>query len=104
MLLPPFGFPATGPPFGMYPDAPVALMVTEGFRECSPNPEVELVGVLPLIVVDVFTAGTAGGIATLPFTGEVVSGLPCCEPAATAVGVELPDVERGTDGFLCALA
>ena len=32
MLLPPIGFPATGPPFGMYPDAPAALIVTEGLR------------------------------------------------------------------------
>ena len=32
MSLPPFGFPATGPPFGKYPEAPAALMVTEGLR------------------------------------------------------------------------
>ena len=32
MLLPPIGFPAAGPPFGMYPDVPAALIVTEGLR------------------------------------------------------------------------
>jgi len=32
MLFPPLGFPATGPPFGMYPEAPAALIVTDGFR------------------------------------------------------------------------
>ena len=104
MLLPPFGFPAIGPPFGMYPDAPAALMVTEGFRACSPGPEIELVGVLPLTVGDVFTAGTAGGIAILPFTGEVVSCLLCCEPPATAAGAAPLEVVKGADGFLCALA
>ena len=77
ILLPPFGFPATGPPLGMYPDVPAALMVTEGFRLCSPGPEVELVGVLPLTRVDVFTVGTAGGMAVLPFTDEATSDLPC---------------------------
>jgi len=88
----------------MYPDVPAALMVTEGFRLCSPGPEVELVGVLPLTIVDVFNAGTAGGIVTLPFTGEVTSGLPCCEPLTPAEAVELPDAEGGADVFLVALA
>lgn len=105
MLLPPLGFPATGPPFGMYPDAPVALMTTDGFRVCSPTPEVELVGVLPLTVVGVPTVGTAGEIA-LPFIDELTSGLPCCGPlaAAAADGVELPDTEGGGIVFFVALA
>lgn len=103
MLLPPLGFPTTGPPLGMWPDVPAALMVTEGFRLCSPGPEVELVGVLPLTVVGVPTVGTAGETAILPFTGEVTSGLTCCEPLAAADGVELPDAEGG-GSFLVALA
>lgn len=32
MPVPPIGFPPTGPPLGKYPDAPAALIVTEGFR------------------------------------------------------------------------
>ena len=104
ILLLPFGFPATGPPFDKYPDAPAALMVTEGFRLCSPGPEVELVGVLPLTIVDVLTAGTAGGMTIFPLTGEAISGLPCCELLAAADGVELPDAERGAGVFLVALA
>lgn len=104
ILLPPLGFPTTGPPFDKYPDAPAALIVTEGFRLCSPGPEVELVGVLPLIIVDVFTAGTAGGIAVFPLTGEVRSGLPWCELPTAVEGVEPPDAEEGADVFLVALA
>ena len=55
--------------------APAALMVTEGFRMWSPFPEAVVAGVLPLIVFGPPTAGTAGGIATMPFTGELVSFL-----------------------------
>ena len=33
MLLPEVGFPATGPPFGICPTVPLALMVTDGLRE-----------------------------------------------------------------------
>ena len=79
-------------------------MVTEGFLPCSPGPAVELVGVLPLTIVDVFTAGTAGGMVILPFTGEVMSGLPCWEPLATPEDIELPEAEEGPEGFLVALA
>lgn len=37
ILLPPVGFPAIGPPFDKYTEAPAALMVTEGLRLCSPR-------------------------------------------------------------------
>ena len=107
MSLPPVDLPATGPPFGMYPEAPAALIVTDGLRLWSPSPEVELVGVLPLTIVGAPTAGTAGGITTLPFTGELVSGLPCCtsvEPPDATCGVELPDAEGGEKVFLVAVA
>lgn len=80
-------------------------MVTDGFRLCSPGPEVALVGVFPLTIVVVFTDGTAGGIATLPFTGEEMSDLPCCEPfAGVEDGIELPEAEEVGSGFLVALA
>ena len=79
-------------------------MVTDGFRLCSPGPEVELVGVTPLTVADTPTVGTAGGTVTLPFTGEAVSGLPCWEPPAAADGVELLDADGRADAFLVALA
>ena len=106
MLLPPIGFPATGPPLGIYPEAPAALIVTEGLRLWSPTPELELVGVFPLSIADVPTVGTAGGIGTLPFTGELVSGLPCCADiwTAGADGAGVLDVDGGGKVFLVALA
>ena len=107
MLLEPIGFPATGPPLGIYPDAPAALIVTEGLRLWSPTPELELVGVFPLTIADAPpTAGTAGGMATLPFTGELASGLPFCAGiwAAGADGAGVPDADDGGKGFLVALA
>lgn len=61
-------------------------------------------GVVPLTIDCVPTAGTAGGITTLPFTGEVTSGLPYWETPVTTDGVETPDVEVGTDVFFVALA
>jgi len=85
----------------MYPDAPAALMVIEDFRLCSPGPEVELVGVLPLTIDGVLTVWTAGGFAVLPLTSEVMSALPYCE---TPDGVEAPVVGRGAEVFLVALA
>lgn len=61
-------------------------MVTEGFRMWSPFPEAEVAGVPPLRVFGPPTAGTAGGIATLPFTGELVSCLVWgADPAASVV-------------------
>lgn len=90
----------------MYPDAPAALIVTEGLRLWSPTPELELVGVLPLTIADAPTVGTAGGIATLPFTGELVSGLPCCADIWTpgADWFDAADVDGGEKVFLVALA
>ena len=60
----------------------------------------------PLIVPDAPTVGTAGGIATLPFTGELVSGFPCCAGiwTAGADGVDVPDADGGEKVFLVALA
>ena len=51
----------------------------------------------PLTVADVPTVGTAGGIATLPFTGELVSGLPWCAGigAAGADGADVLDAIKG---------
>lgn len=78
-------------------------MVTDGFRARSLGPDVELVGVLPFTMVGVPTAGTAGGIATLPFAEAVVSNFPCC--AGAAKGVLDPDVAGGGEKvFFVALA
>lgn len=99
--LPPFDFPATRPPL-MYPEAPAALIVTEGFRLWSPTPEVELVGVLPL--TNAPTAGVAGGIAALPFTGELLSDLPCCEVPTDIDEAVLPEAGGGEKVFFVALA
>lgn len=78
-------------------------MVTEGFRVCSPLPDVELVDVLPFTIFGPPTAGTAGGIATLPFMRALVSFLFCWDDPAAGV-VEADDVSRGEKGFLVALA
>ncbi len=72
-------------------------MVTEGLRWWS------LATVLPLAIAGPPKAGTAGGIAVLPFTGETESDLPCC------VGAELPPATEGVDeggvnDFLVAFA
>ncbi len=104
---PPEGFPNTGPPFGVYPEAPVALIVTDGFRLCSPAPEFELPPVFPLTMVGVPLAGTAGGIGPLPFAEAVDSVLPCCAgpgPPTTAGEFEVPGADVGRNGFLVALA
>lgn len=98
---PPFDFPATRPPL-IYPEAPAALIVTEGFRLWSPTPEVELAGVLPLTSAP--TAGVAGGIVGLPFTGELLSSLPCCEVAAAIDEAVLPEAGGGEKVFFVALA
>ena len=60
----------------------------------------------PLTIVGAPTVGTAGGIATLPFTGELVSGFPCCAGiwTADAVGADVPDADDGEKVFLVALA
>lgn len=66
-------------------------------------PELELVGVVPLTVVGIPAAGTAGVIA-LPFICELVSSLPCCELLTVTEGGELPDAEGGEAFFFVALA
>lgn len=60
----------------------------------------------PLTIADAPTVGTAGGIATLPFIGELVSGLPYCAGiwTAGADGVDVPDAEGVEKFFLVALA
>lgn len=60
----------------------------------------------PLTIADAPTVGTAGGTATLPFTGELVSGLPCCAGVwtADADGVGVPDADGSGKVFLVALA
>ena len=59
---------------------------------------------LPLTIVGVPTAGTAGGIAILPFTGDMTSALPCCELPTAPDGVEVPEVGGGEKVFFVALA
>ena len=76
-------------PFKAFGGGPAALIVTEGFLRWSPLPEAVLVGGLPLSMFGPPTAGTAGGIATLLFTGELLSFLfSWAEPTAGAVGLE----------------
>ena len=58
---------------------------------------------LPLTKAGFPTAGTAGGIATLPFTGELVSFLFCCADPAVG-GVDPDDAGGGEKGFFVALA
>lgn len=99
MPFPPVGFPAGGPPFGMYPDAPAALMVTDGFRLWSPRPAEGVTVALPLTMVGVPTTGTAGGISPLPFTESV---FPCCDvDPPTATGAD--DAFGADAGGICFL-
>jgi len=72
----PDGFP-TGPPLGVYPEAPAALIVTEDFRLCSPSPGAELIPAVAPLIAGESTVGTAGMMGFRPFTGETVSCLPC---------------------------
>jgi len=89
--------PPTGPPF--MPLGPFALIVTEIFRPCS----LPLIAELLWAIAGAETAGTAGEIEGLPFTGEIELDFPCCcctgaaPPTATAgEGVEEP-VAMGGD-------
>ena len=50
------------------------------------------------------TAGVAGGIMGLPFTGELLSSLPCWEFAATIDEAVLPEAGGGEKVFFVALA
>ena len=81
--------------------------MTDGFRLWSPAPELELAAVLPLIMVGVPTAGTAGGIGPLPFAAEIESGLlwsAGTEPPAATSRFVVPGVDVGENAFLVALA
>ena len=78
-------FALTGPPFGMEPDAPEALMMTEGFRPCS----VLLLG-LPLGAA-LAACEPPWAIAFAPFTGDSVVGFALLDGAETPAGVEVDD-------------
>ena len=78
MLLVRLGGWPTEPPLGMKALAPCALMVTDDFLLWSECPGVEpFTAWLLLTIAGAATAGTAGGIAGLPFTGETEFLLPC---------------------------
>jgi hypothetical protein len=99
--------PPTGPPLAMWLEGALAeLMVTELFRACSPAPpfsiEPRTTGGAPA------TAGTAGVMFGLPFTGDAEAGLPFCAARAedpTTTGGWDPVAISGVDvGFLVAPA
>jgi len=81
--------PPTGPPFAIWLEGALALIVTELFRACSPWPpfgiEPRTMGGAPA------TAGTAGVIFGRPFTGEA-EDLPFW-----AAGAEDPTTTGGWD-------
>lgn len=65
----------------------MALIVTELFRLWSVEPPLR--AELLWAIAGAETAGTAGGIEALPFTGEIEDDFPCCctgaePPTATA--------------------
>jgi hypothetical protein len=62
------------------------------------------VGVLPLIIAGEPTAGTAGEIAILPFTGDMTSALPLCALPTVADGVDVQEEGGGEKVFFVALA
>jgi len=91
----------------MYPLAPAALIVTEdGFLLWSPWTGAPFIMLPLLAMAGAPTAGTAGGIAFLPFTGEIEVGLPCCTGAAppTATGGVLDAIAGDWICFFVALA
>ena len=68
----------TGPPFGMYPLVPAALIVTtDGFLPCSVCCGPPFIIELLLTIADAPTAGTAGGIIFLPFPCETELDFAC---------------------------
>ena len=69
----------TGPPLGMYPLVPAALIVTtDGFLPCSVCEGPPFIIELLLTIAGAPTAGTAGGIMFLPFAaGETELDLAC---------------------------
>jgi hypothetical protein len=91
-----FFAPPTGPPF-----IPFAGIVTELFRLWSFEP---LITELLCAIAGAETAGTAGEIEGLPFTGEIEFDFPCCcctgaapPTATTGEGVEDEPVAIGGD-------
>lgn len=74
IFAPPGGFPVTGLPFGKYPDAPAALMVSDCFRLCEGGTPA-LCGAPFILLGATPLAGTAGGTAPLPFADDT-SDLP----------------------------
>lgn len=106
MLLGALLFGGTGPPFGVKPVVPAALMVTEGLRAWSPDADAPFTMALLLTMVGGPTTGTAGVMGPLPFTGEMELLLPCCgagPPTATG-GAVLDAIAGDETGFLVALA
>lgn len=75
----------TGPPLGVYPLAPVALMTTDGLRPCSPLLGVPLGTVLP-------GCGPPCAIAFVPFTGDSLAGFAFCAAEEAPAGVEVVGV------------
>ena len=71
-------FCPTGPPFGVEPDAPDALMMTEGFLLCS---DVPFGAALP-------AWEPPCAIAFAPFTGDSVLDLALCAGAEAPAGVK----------------
>lgn len=83
------GRPLMGPPFGVEPLAPEALMRTEGFRPCS---EVLLAEDVPFGVVVLAACGPpCCAIEVAPFTGDSVLGFAFC------AGAEAPAGGRGDE-------
>ena len=73
-------WPTTGPPFGVYPDAPEALMTTDGFLPCS-----VLLGV-PFGTVFT-TCEPPCAICGAPFTGDSETDFAFCADAEAPAGV-----------------
>ena len=69
IFAPPGGFPVTGLPFGRYPDAPVALIVSDCLRLCDGGPPARCAAPFMLLAATPLV-GTAGGIPPRPFTGD----------------------------------
>ena len=94
--IPPFD-PPTGPPFAPKLLGPFAI-VTDGFRLWSFEPPLTE---LPCAIAGAETAGTAGGIENLPFTGETEDDFPCCctgaEPPTATAGEGEEPVAMGGD-------
>ena len=77
MPLPPDDFAETGAPFGMYPEVPAALIVTEDLRLWSLKLGLELTPTFaPFATAGESTVGTAGTMGFRPFNDETLSDFP----------------------------